>query len=168
MAEVVLAIKQLKNYKSPGMDGIAPEMLKADEIETPIVIKELFNHMWRDEVTPVEWKKRGIIVRIPKKGDLSECGNWQGITLSSLGLKVFSKVILNRIEPVIDRILRKEQAGFRKGRGCDDQIFILRHIAQQCNELKSPLVLCFVDFEKAFDSISRSMMKKILRHYGIP
>ena len=168
LAEVVLALKQLKNYKSPGMDGIAPEMLKADEIQTPIAFKDLFNHMWRDEVTPVVWKKKGIIVRVPKKGDLSECGNWRGITLSPLGMKVFSKVILNRIEPVIDGILRKEQAGFRKGRGCDDQIFILRHIAQQCNELKSPIVFCFVDFEKAFDSISRSMLKKILRHYGIP
>ena len=168
LAEVTLAIKLLKNYKSPGIDGIAPEMLKADEIQTPIVMTGLFKHMWRDEVTPDEWKKKGIIIRIPKKGDLRECGNWRGITLSPVGMKVFSKVILNRIEPVVDRILRKEQAGFRKGRGCDDQIFILRHIAQQCNELKSPLVLCFVDFEKAFDSISRSMIKKILRHYGIP
>ena len=166
--EVVVAIKQLKNYKSPGMDGIAPEMLKADEIQTPMKLTELSKHIWRDEATPDEWKNNGIIIRIPKKGDLRDCGNWRGITLSPVVMKVFSKVILNRIEPVIDRILRNEQAGFRRGRGCDDQIFILRHITQQSNELKSPLILCFVDFEKAFDSISRSVLKKILRHYGIP
>ena len=111
--------------------------------------------------------KKGII-EIPKKEDLRDCGNWRGITLTPVVMKVFSKVILNRIEPALDRILRKEQAGFRKGKGCADQIFILRHITQQCNEMRSPLVLCFVDFEKAFDSISRNVLKKIMRHYGIP
>ena len=166
--EVYLAIKQLKNYKSPGMDGIAPEMLKADEIQMPAMITELSRHIWRDEVTPDEWKNTGIIIKIPKKGDLRDCGNWRGITLSPVVMKVFSRIILNRIEPVIDRMLRIEQAGFRRSRGCNDQIFILRHITQQCNELKSPLVLCFIDFEKAFDSISRGMLKKILRYYGIP
>ena len=70
-------------------------MLKADEIQTPIVMTKLFKHMWRDEVTPDEWKKKGIIIRIPMKGDLRECGNWRGITLSPVGMKVFSKVILN-------------------------------------------------------------------------
>lgn len=113
-------------------------------------------------------KHRNNYKNTKKKGDLRDCGNWRGITLSPVIMKVFAKVILNRIEPVIDKILRKEQAGFRRGRGCDDQIYILRHITQQCNEFKSPLTLCFVDFEKAFDSISREALKKILRHYGIP
>ena len=69
---------------------------------------------------------------------------------------------------MVDGILRDEQAGFRKGRGCSDQIFIVRHLMQQASEMKVPLSLCFVDFEKAFDSISRGTMGKIMRHYGIP
>ena len=161
LTEVKVAIKQLKNHKAPGFDGISPEMLKADEIQTPIVMKDLFNHIWQDEITPDVWKQEGIMIKVPKKGDLRDCSNWRGITLSSTCMKVFSKVILNRIEPALDRILRKEQAGFCKGKGCADQIFILRHITQQCNEMRSPLVLCFVDFEKAFDSISRNVLKKL-------
>ena len=57
------------------MDGIAPEMLKADEIQTPMKLTELSKHIWRDEVTPDEWKNKGMIIRIPKKGDLRDCGN---------------------------------------------------------------------------------------------
>ena len=87
---------------------------------------------------------------------------------SPIALKIFSRILLNRLEPVVDGILRDEQAGFRKGRGCSDQIFIIRHLMQQANEMKVPLSLCFVDFEKAFDSISRRTMGKIMRHYGIP
>ena len=77
-------------------------------------------------------------------------------------------VLLGRLEPHIDLVLRDEQAGFRKGRSCADQIFLLRQILQANAEMRQPLVLCFVDFEKAFDSICRQTMKKIMRHYGIP
>ncbi|KAK4296122.1 hypothetical protein Pmani_031359 [Petrolisthes manimaculis] len=72
------------------------------------------------------------------------------------------------MEPVIRGLLREEQSGFTKGRGCSDQIFVVRHLMQQANEMKASLSLCFVDFQKAFDSVSRGMMKKVLRHYGIP
>ena len=115
----------------------------------------------------VEKWKNGVIVKIPKKGDLSDCGNWRGITLSPIALKIFCKVLLNRIEPVLDGVLREEQAGFRKGRGCNDQVFVVRHLMQQANVMKASLSLCFVDFEKAFDSVSREAMGKVLRYYGV-
>ena len=96
-----------------------------------------------------------MIVNIPKTGDLSDGGNWRGITSSPIALKIFFKVLLNRIELVLDGVLREEQAGFRKGRGCRDQIFVVSHLMQHANEMKASLSLCFVDFEKAFDSVSR-------------
>lgn len=49
-----------------------------------------------------------MIDKFSKKGDLSECGNWRGITLSSTALKVFSNVLLNGLEPVVEDILRDE------------------------------------------------------------
>ena len=165
--EVTKAIKRLKNNKTPGMDGIAAEMIKAEEIVTPIMFTRLFKSIWTHSWNPHDWKK-DMMIRIPKKGDLRECGNWRGISLTSVALKLFSMVLLDRIEPHIDRVLRDEQAGFRKGRSCADQIFLLRHILQASAEMRQPLALCFVDFEKAFDSICRQTMKKIMRYYGIP
>ena len=165
--EVVRAIQRLKNHKAPGMDGIASEMIKAEEIMTPIMFTHLFRSIWHSNRNPADWKK-DMIVKVPKKGDLRECGNWRGISLSSVAIKLFCMVILNRLEPHLDLMLRDEQAGFRKGRSCADQIFLLRHILQMSVEMRQPLVLCLVDFEKAFDSICRTTMKKIMRHYGIP
>ena len=66
---------------------------------------------------------------------------------------------------MLDGILREEQAGFRKGRGCSDQIFVVRHLMQQVNEIKARLSLCFADFEKSFDSVLREAIGKVLRHY---
>ncbi len=123
----------MKNGKAPGEDGVFLEMFKVDEDRLPLVLVKLFNKIKESGMLPSEWKK-GVIVKIPKKGDLSNCGNWRGITLSPTALKIFCKVLLNRMEPVLDGILREEQAGFRKGRGCNDQIFVVRHLMQQVNE----------------------------------
>ena len=68
----------------------------------------------------------------------------------------------------MDQRLRQEQAGFRKGRGCTDQIFTLRNIIEQCTEWQRQLYFNYVDFEKAFDSIHRECLWRILRAYGIP
>ena len=64
--------------------------------------------------------------------------------------------------------IQEEQAGFRAGRSCTDQIFTLRNIIEQCHEWRFPLFINFVDFSKAFDSIHRDTLWKILSTYGIP
>jgi hypothetical protein len=68
----------------------------------------------------------------------------------------------------VDKKLRQEQVGFRKGRGCIDHIFVLRNILEQCHEWQRKLFVNFVDFEKAFDSLHRDSLWEILRNYGIP
>ena len=92
----------------------------------------------------------------------------RGITLLSIPGKVFNTVILNRIKDAVDNTLRDEQAGFRKNRSCTDQIAALRIIIEQSHEWKSPLIINFIDYETAFDSIDRATLWKIMRHYGIP
>ena len=63
--------------------------------------------------------------------------------------KVFSKIILNRLDAGIDPQLRNEQAGFRKGKSCSDHIFTLRQILEQSKERNTTLYATFIDLEKA-------------------
>ena len=84
-----------------------------------------------NEQLPEDWR-RGLIVKLPKKDDVTECGNWRGITLMAEAAKVLGRV--TRIRDVVNDKLRQEQAGFRKGRGTVEQIFILRNIIEQCIE----------------------------------
>ena len=58
--------------------------------------------------------------------------------------------------------LRQEQAGFRKGRGTIEQIYILRNIIEQSVEWQASLYVNFVDFQKAFDSPAR---ERIWQYY---
>ena len=59
---------------------------------------------------------QGKILLVPKKGDLSIASNYRGITLSSSASKIYNKMLLNRIRPILDEKLRTNQNGFRPGR----------------------------------------------------
>ena len=61
---------------------------------------------------PADWIKR-VIIRIPKKGALSDCNDWRGISLS-VPSKIPAKIIIKQISDAVDSCMRKEQAGFRK------------------------------------------------------
>ena len=165
--EILLAIKQQKSGKAAGPDNIPPEALKqAEDINTE-VLHMLFKDIWEKEDIPNDWKE-GYIVKIPKKGDLSQCSNYRGISLLSVPGKIFNRVILNRLKNAVDTKLRDNQAGFRRNRSCTDQIATLRIILEQSLEWRSSLYVNFIDYEKAFDSVDRTSLWKLLRHYGVP
>ena len=165
--EIRRALRKAKNGKAPGIDEIPLELLNTNNDTTINELGKLFKKIWNEEKIPDKWKK-GIIIKLPKKGDLTDCRNWRGITLLTVMSKIMSRVIINRIQNGIDKRLRKEQAGFRSSRNTVEQIFILRNIVEQVNEWKAPLYLHFVDFEKAFDSVHRESLWKIMKIYGIP
>nr|XP_006821756.1 PREDICTED: uncharacterized protein LOC102803864 [Saccoglossus kowalevskii] len=72
------------------------------------------------------------------------------------------------MKDAVDPHLRDEQAGFRSGRSCADQIATLRIILEQSLEWNSSLYVNFIDYEKAFDSVNRPTLWKLMKHYGIP
>ena len=73
--------------KSPGGDQISAELLLADLDTAVKVLTDLLGKIWRKEKLPDDWVK-GIIIKLPKKGDLAICDNWRGIMLLSIPSKV--------------------------------------------------------------------------------
>lgn len=166
--EVNEAIDQLHLGKSPGTDScITPEIIKLGGSYIRTQIHHICNNVYTTHVPPKQWTNN-IIIPIPKKGNLQEMKNYRGITLMSIAAKVYNKLLLNRITPHIDPILRNNQAGFRPQRSCIQQIHILRRLIEGANLRQLPLIITFIDFKKAFDSICRQSMFAILRHYGVP
>ncbi|KAL1445995.1 hypothetical protein WDU94_003677 [Cyamophila willieti] len=165
--EIQRAIKELKNGKAPGIDNLPPEIFKQYPSITADILHPIFKQIWEKERIPFDWKK-GLLVKLPKKGDLMECKNWRGITLLSIPSKILTRIILNRIKDSVDQKLRREQAGFRKDCSCVDLINTLRIILEQSTEFQTPLYLTFIDFEKAFDSIDRRVIWSVLKEYGVP
>nr|KAG5694296.1 hypothetical protein BaRGS_032014 [Batillaria attramentaria] len=165
--EIIKAIKSLKSGKAAGPDGIPPEALKADIQTSTDMLHPLLRKIWESESVPQDWKK-GHLVKLPKKGDLSSCSNWRGIMLLSIPGKVLTRIILERLKTALDKTLREEQAGFRNDRSCTDHIATMRIIIEQSLEWQTPLYSTFVDFQKAFDSVDREVIWKLMSHYGFP
>ena len=165
--EVREVIKGLQNGKAPGIDSITAELLKADIEFSTQKVHQLLQKIWQQEKIPMNWKK-GLIIKLAKKGNLKDCKNSRGITLLPVVGKILGRIIIDRIRRGIDSRLRKEQAGYRRGRGTTEQVFILRNIIEQVNEWQATLHLTFVDFEKAFDSVHRESLWLIMKKYGIP
>ena len=128
-----MAIRQIKSGKAAGPDNIPAEALKSDIEITANMLHLLFKKIWEEEQVPMDWKE-GYLIKIPKKGDLSKCENYRGISLLSVPGKVFDRVLLNRMKDAVDAELRDQQAGFRKDRSCTDQIATLWIIAEQSVE----------------------------------
>ena len=131
------------------------------------MIHPLLMKIWESEQIPEEWKE-GYLVKLLKKGDLSSCNNWRGIMLLSVPSKILTRIILERLKKDLDKTLREEQAGFRQDRSCTDHIATLRIIIEQSLEWQSPLHFVFIDFQKAFDSVDRDVIWRLMQHYGFP
>ena len=76
-------------------------------------------------------------------------------------------MIVFRMRDTVDKVLREAQCGFRKGRGCVDQIIIVRLIIEKYLSCQTRLVLSFINYEQAFDSVDRRALAKALSLYGI-
>ncbi|CAF1527450.1 unnamed protein product [Adineta ricciae] len=165
-AEVQKAIYSLKCNKSPGSDGITAEMLQAGGEQLARQIHKLCNKAWHEGTIPEEWSK-SILVPIPKKGDLSQCCNYRTISLINHTGKVFLTVLLNRLKTQLDPYLSEEQAGFRKDRNTVQQILTLRLLAEKAKRQGKKVFNCFIDFQKAFDTIKHKIIWATLKSYGV-
>ena len=68
---------------------------------------------------------------------------------------------------MLDKKLLEEQADFRPGRSTLDQVFILRTVMERSREFNQPLHICFIDLQKAYDSVNRETLWRICRAYGL-
>jgi len=166
--EVERAIHRLKPCKAPGIDNITAEEIKAaTKGEGLDAVYQLCQRIWNEEIFPTEWK-RAVITPIFKKKDKLDCNNYHGISLLCHSSKIFTSVILERIRNKTEELLPEEQAGFRKGRSTIDQIFTLRRMAEKYVDFSRDLFICYIDFKKAFDSVWRKGLWKVMRNLGYP
>ena len=79
----------------------------------------------------VDWVIACMVPLYEGKGDVHECSNFSGISLLSVVGKVYGRMLINRIRDKIENVIVEVQSGFRRGRGCTDQVFIVRQICEK-------------------------------------
>jgi hypothetical protein len=97
-SEVEVAIEKLKRYKPPGVDQIPAEIFQAGGETLSSEIHKLIKLIRNKEELPHQWKEP-IVVPIRKKGDKTDCGNYQGISLLSTSYKFLSNILFSKLIP---------------------------------------------------------------------
>ncbi|KAG7307560.1 hypothetical protein JYU34_007776 [Plutella xylostella] len=164
--EVYTALKSMKYDKSPGEDGITTEALKVGKNTLIPHITNLCNTILHKGQLPVKICHANIIL-LHKKGDKSDIGNYRPISLISHIYKIFIKIIENRISAKLDSHQPPEQAGFRPGFSTTDHLHTLNQIIEKHSEFNKPLYLGFVDYSKAFDSITHNSIFTALQNQDV-
>ena len=105
-------LEELKNKKAAGLDEIFPEVWKIREFDDTLL--QPCNAIYNQNTIDI-WTK-GCILPFSKKDDLGIAKNYWGITLTSIGAKIYNDLLHNCIEPKIEKILKKNQNGFGRNR----------------------------------------------------
>ena len=166
--EIKKGIRLLKNGKSSGPDLMLNEFLKYGNDNLLSYLHILFNKIFDIGYFPEAWGD-GFIVPLHKKGSTENVENYRGITLLSTVSKLFSNILNIRLDEWAENyhVYIEAQAGFRKGMGTTDNIFILHSLISHCVNEKKKLFAAFIDFKKAFDFVVRDVLWYKLIQMGV-
>ena len=120
----------MKKGKSAGVDNIPPELVQAGGEDVITALTTTCCKIWQTGEGPTPWTQ-SVVITLPKKGNLQQCQNYRTVSLISHPSKVMLKIILNTLEPQAEKIIAKEEAGFRAGRSTTEQIFNLRILCEK-------------------------------------
>jgi len=167
--ELLEARASFSRGKAPGSDGIVVECLSAltDDSDLCRSVLAIINRVWETGQVESEWKSI-VQIPIPKKGDLRSLDNWRPICLVNTVVKLMNRMIYNRLVPVVDSVMRDNQFGFRPSRSTASAQLILNEILVKSSREKRRLYLGFVDFSKAFPSISFASIRAALHAFAVP
>ena len=170
--EIATAMKAMANAKAVGPDGLPAELLKLGLQQDRTILRELHRLtilLWCQGKVPQQWKY-AVITVLHKKGDKTECENYRGILLVSHAGKVLLKVVARRLGAYCEAkgLLPEVQRGFRPDRSTTDMMFVVRRLQEVGWKAGVSLHMCFIDLQKAYDTVDRTLLWQILTRIGVP
>ena len=164
--ECFTALKNMKNGKSPGLDGYTVEFYKFFWTDIGDFILNSYNFSLESGTFSIS-QKQGLITCIPKEGKSKlYLKNWRPITLLNVDTKIASAALANRIKPFLKSIISETQQGFVQGRYIGECTRLIFDLLEKVEEEDIPGLLLLVDFEKAFDTLEWSFINRALIFLG--
>ena len=161
LGEIENALKTLKPGKAVGPDNILAELLRIGGDIAAQELHMIIECVWESGKWPEDLTS-STFIPLYKKGDPTQCSNYRTISMISHASKVLLKIIQERIREKVEFELDATQAGFRAGRGTRDHLCNLRSMTERARVHQRPLYLCFVYFEKAFNTVNHKKLWKTL------
>lgn len=167
-AEIKATLFSMPLNKSPGPDGYCIEFLRAswETVGNDIIaaVAEFFRngHLLRDLNTT-------SICLIPKSSEACKLGDYRPISCCNIVYKLITKIIANRLKPILQLCVSPNQTAFLKGRSLGDNVLLASELIRSYNSDHCPKsCMLKVDIRKAFDTVCWDFVIKLLEAQNFP
>ena len=168
--EVKYTLTKFKNWKTPGLDRIQNYYLKY-LTSTHKYLAIVFTNIIGGREQLEEWFTTGQVILIPKNENTENAKNWRPIACLPSTYKLLTSILANLLYNHCqeNNIMAIEQRGCRRGvRGCKDHLMINKAILEDAHLSQKNLSMAWIDYQKAFDSVSHEWLLKVLDIYKCP
>ena len=168
--ELESALRSMHTGRAPGPDGILVEQLQhLPRVGKDLLRNELSRYILSGQ-TPTSWKVSTVVPILKPGKEASKLNSYRPVSLTSVVAKLAERLVLNRIQPLINRLISTEQLGFRPHRSCEDAVAfacqdIFEGLESKCR--KRTAMTC-LDFRKAFDSVPHALLIERLLDCEVP
>lgn len=166
--EVAEAINKMKRGRAVGPDEIPSEVWKTVGQVGVAFLCIIFNKLLKGDLMPKSFRESFLLPFFKNKGDTRMCNNYRGIKLLSHTMKIWERIINNRLLKIVLPKIHPNQCGFVPDKSTADAIQAMRILVEKFRDASKDLHLIFIDLEKAFDRVPRDLIWTALRSHEVP
>jgi hypothetical protein len=157
----------MKNEKSPGPDGLPVEFYKCFFHLFGNTFVDMINEIFESAVKLPQTMRLSFITLLCKRPEQAHLlTNWRPISLLNVDYKIISKVLVNRIRLIINRLVSAHQTSAVPGRSVLNNMSSIRDIMAYYRETNRDLYILTVDQAKAFDKIEHCSLHDVIDKFG--